>query len=423
MTTQCSVECRVQGLRSEFREQHISFNTGTELSMVVSGRVGPQGISTTAADLLDFAAAVYQIERQLAGRQRTNPPARFELRMQLRNPQVWNDSAINAARDILHLLGNAVWDLDFGSGLQAPIPAYQQELSHSVTRVVLLSGGVDSTCGAATLSTEPAMTQLVSFYTRQKSLQKTIASELGYTEPSQWRMIWAREPGRGRSFFYRSFLFLSLAAVIAESWGTREILQFENGVLAMAIPPASSWMMTKHAHPLLHKSAVSLFSTLFGGDWQVLNPFLLLTKRGCVQQAIESIGESKTTKLLKTTETCWYHWSNRIIGGDRKVPSVPCGVCIPCIVRRTAISDEVYAYDLCQDDIRNDPKKGSAFRSYFGFLDRVIQAGSLAEFYNVLPAAGRNLIHSDLSLSLTALHQLFLDFAREFMHTYHLDVS
>lgn len=418
MSGKASVDCYVQGLRLSLKAQHISFDLGSDLCMTLDGQVGPLGISATGADLLDFAAAVYQIEKQLTGRQRTNPPERFELRMQLRNPIAWNDQAVVAAGNMLHLLGNAVWTVDFKPGLRAPIPAHRREGDRSVTQVALLSGGVDSTCGVASLQVQASSTQLVSFYTRQKTLQRNIASNLGFSLPSQWYMNWAGEPGRGHSFHYRSFLFLALAAVVAESWGARTIFQFENGVLATAIPPASSWMMTKHAHPLLHQAAADLFSALFGGDWHIQNPFLLLTKQECVHGLVKSIGEPKALRLLSKTETCWFHWSNRVVGG-KKPPGVPCGLCIPCIVRRTAIPHEVYEYDLRRDNIKNDTKKGLAFRSYFGFLDRVIRAGRApTRFYALLPAAGRDLVGLGKSIPLNDLHRLFLKFAREFMRTY-----
>lgn len=418
MSVGAFVDCRISGFRSAFKAQQISFRTGSDLRMVLDGVLGPAGISPTGADLLDFAATVYQIERQLTGRQRTNPPQRFELCMQLRDPRAWKHHALAAAEKILHLLGNAVWVLDFRPGLQASLPQYQREASRKVTQVALLSGGMDSTCGLASMHQEVAVTQPVSFYTRQKSLQSTIASDLGYTTVSQWRMNWAKDPGRGHSFYYRSFLFLALAAVVAESWRARTILQFENGILATAIPPAPSWMMTKHAHPLLHKAAAELFSALFGGHWQVRNPFLLLTKRGCLQEATKAIGKLRALQLLKKTETCWYHWSNRVIGGT-KTPGVACGICIPCIVRHTAMPEEVVQYNLSRDKEKNDPKRGTAFRSYFGFLDRIIKTGrSPAQFYALLPAAGRNLI--DTGFPLTDLHRLFLKFAHEFMQTYHL---
>jgi 7-cyano-7-deazaguanine synthase in queuosine biosynthesis len=418
MSRRNSVECRVEGLRSRYEYEPISFNTGPDLNLVLEGETGPEGISPTSADLLDFAAAIYQIERQLR-RKSTSPPERFTLSMQLRNPKAWNDEAIAASQDILSLLGDAVWELDFKPGLRAPVPEHQRDGRRKPKQVLMLSGGMDSTCGAATIKTEAAETQPVSFYTLQKGLQKNIASDLGYDRLNQWRMKWEGEVGRGYSFYYRSFLFLSLGAAIAESWRVRTILQFENGVLATSVPPSAYWLMTKHAHPLLHSHAGRLFSALFGGEWKISNPFLLLTKRGCVQEAIKAIGKTKAMQLLRKTETCWYYRANRVKGGKKR-PGVPCGVCIPCIVRRTAMPDEKYTYDLLKDGNKNNQQRGENFRSYYIFLDQVLKTKRApGDFYAILPPSGRELVETN-SLSLDDLHQLFLKFGKEFMSTFNL---
>jgi hypothetical protein len=278
---------------------------------------------------------------------------------------------------------------------------------------------MDSTCGAAIESTDAARTHPVSFYRRQLKLQSSIATALGFSAHSQWGIN--LKAGPGHSFYYRSFLFLSLAAVVADSWGARTILQYENGTLATAVPPSPAWMMTKHAHPLLHKHAAALFSSIFGGDWEIRNPFLCLTKRGCVEVAAGAIGRQRVEELLGRTESCWYHWSNRIRGGS-KTPGVPCGTCIPCVVRRTAMPDEVYAYDLLKNSIRNDTVKGAAFRSYYSFLSRVAEAGTTpSKFYVALPPAGRAVVNPETGLSLGDVQRLFSTFAQEFLQTYGLD--
>jgi len=415
-----SVQCTVYRARARSTPQVISFDTGKDLTVTPVGTVGPRRISPIAADLLDFAAAVFQIERQIRGQQVINPPEKIELRMRLRRPRSWGGEATAAAGWILHLLGNAVWSFKFEGGLKQPVPEHENEEDRGVEQVLLLSGGMDSACGAAVEAHGAVRTKPVSFYTRQKSLQSGIATDLGYTSHSQWRIDWNGKAGPGHSFYYRSFLFLSLAAVVAESCGARTILQYENGVLATAIPPSPVWMMTKHTHPLLHKYAAELFSALFGGEWEIRNPFLPLTKRGCVQTATAAVGEEKITEILKRTETCWYHWSNRIRGGKKK-PGVPCGTCVPCVVRRTALPDEAYANDLLKDSVRNHKVKGATFRSYYGFLSRVIEAGNSPEkFYTALPPAGKTTLISGSGISLNGLQKLFSTFAQEFMQTYRL---
>jgi 7-cyano-7-deazaguanine synthase in queuosine biosynthesis len=409
------------------------------LEMVVHGKLGPHGISPRAADLVDLAAAVFVIERQLRGRQRTNPAERFELAMKLREPDAWSPRAVEAVQAILLLLGNAEWSLEIGGGLDAPVPAHQTVSGSTADQVVLFSGGMDSLCGLGSISSQSEQTRLVSFYTRQKTLQSSLATELGFKEPVQWGKRWVSEagPGRGHSYYYRSFLFLCLAAAVAQSWNVRRILQFENGILASAIPSSPSWMMTKHAHPALHARFGELCTQLFGGDWVVENPFALLTKRQCVERAAEQVGRDQFAAALTRTETCWFQASNRVrkpaseelrsrvtdgLGAWQKRPGTPCGFCIPCLIRRTAFQDDVssYRWDLCDSAVMNDATLGAAFRSYYIFLQEISGTGaSLPQFYRLLPAAGRSLLAHE-PYTLPDLHCMWQRFSEEFMGTYGL---
>jgi 7-cyano-7-deazaguanine synthase in queuosine biosynthesis len=415
-----SVDCHVFGAREDIEPQRIRFNSGRDLSFTITGDVGPRGISPQAADLMDLAAAVFQIERQLRGRGRTNPPQRFELTIRLRAPSVWEGIATEVTAEILNLLGNAQWNIHVEGGLRASVPNHTISKNKSIETTALFSGGLDSACGALTIRDRPNKTKLVSFYTGQKSLQTELAKEMGFAPPAQWRMNWSGSTGRGYSFFYRSFLFLALAGAVAESYGSRHILQFENGVLASAIPPAPSFAMTHHAHPRLQSLCARLFHLLFGGKWIVSNPFLSLTKQECVAQATQSAKGIDVLALMHRTQTCWYYRSNRVVG-DRKRPNTSCGICIPCLVRQTALPGEKYMFDLRKDAVRNKPTRGRAFRSYYGFLSRVLSCDeSDSLFFAALPAAGRALVSSH-AVSLTDLHRLFHRFATEFMETYDLN--
>jgi 7-cyano-7-deazaguanine synthase in queuosine biosynthesis len=418
--SKAAVNCQVYGIRTAFPPRQISFDIGTDLILQLGNSIGPKGLSPTAADLVDLAAAIYQIDRHITSWRGTNPPARIQLSMRLRNPNAWSEQAIRALHASLQLLGNAPWELQFGSGSKAPIPKYQTENGGAINQVALFSGGVDSMCGAITLRNTSAHTRLVSFYSAQKTLQRRLASEIGFQAPVQWRMKWLREPGRGRSFYFRSFLFLVLAGAVAETWDARTVFQFENGILATAVPPTPSWMMTKHAHPLLHETMGELFGALLGGRWVITNPFLQLTKRECVEHAAGSMQKARVMQLLADTETCWYLRSNNVYGGKKR-PGMPCGICVPCVLRRTAIPGERYQYNLLDDEIKGHKKRGESFRAYYAFSRKILVAGkSPAKFYSTLPAAGRGLADGGVGLTLSALHRLFRTFAHEFVTTFDL---
>lgn len=413
------VHCRVHKLRSVFGEQEISFETDAQVLLIPITPLGPRGLSAVGADLINLSAAVGQIERLLSGRTLNNPPERFKLTMNVHAPQCWTPEAIQAFCRILQLQGNAQWELDLLPVSGQPFSLQvETDAGDEVKQVALFSGGLDSACGAALLLQEVPATRLVSFFTRQKSLQHSLAVELGHVPPIQWRKNYIPESGKGRSFYYRALQFLALAAVSAESWGARIIYQFENGILATAIPPTPAFFMTRHAHPEVHRCAESLFSSLFGGTWQIRNPLLTLTKRAAVEKAISILGGEQASRVLGRTETCWYLVANRYPGG-RKPPGLACGVCIPCIVRHTALPDEQTKENLADDQVRNNPRAGQAFRSYYGFLRDVLgTSDSPAAFYRLLPASGRTLVSANYGLTLADLHILFVRFAQEFMAAY-----
>ncbi|GAA3077397.1 hypothetical protein [Streptosporangium carneum] len=416
MTKETTVRCEVRGFRTSYGSQYIQFDIGSDLVMRAEGEFGRRGLSPIAADLVDLGAAVYQIERQLRGRQRTNPAVKFDLHIALRDPGSWTTPALTALTAILADLGNAEWDVKVHQRRDIQVAGHQRNTERKVDRVVLLSGGLDSASGAATCKANASRTCLVSFYTRQKASQRDISKMLGFHPPVQWRM--SRRPGgRGHTFRYRSFFFLCLGVAVADSWEARKVLQYENGVLATAMPPGPSWFMTRHAYPVMQAQMATLAGALLGGTWSVENPFLQLTKRQCLEAARRVAGTQMMEEVAARTETCWFHWSNRTAGG-LKAPGIPCGVCVPCIVRRTALSDGAYAWDLCEDEVKNDLYHGRAFRAYYGFLSDVHSAGdSLSKFYGLMPAAGRELYVRDI-FTLQEFLDLFGRFACEFMETF-----
>jgi 7-cyano-7-deazaguanine synthase in queuosine biosynthesis len=241
----------------------------------------------------------------------------------------------------------------------------------AVTQVALFSGGLDSTSGIATLRGAADHTQLVSHYSRQKTAQLEIAKALGFGPPTQARLARYGIGGRGRGFLYRSFYFFCLGGSVASSYGARRVFQFENGVLATAMPPSPTYFMTRHAHPLVHRRLEMIFSELFGGAWKIENPFLGMTKRDCVDQMRKAVGGKLGKELIAQTETCWYINSYQFRGNKRKDNGKPCGVCVPCIVRQTALRSTEGFFKLDEPKVRNDPVLAREFLAYVRLTDRI----------------------------------------------------
>jgi 7-cyano-7-deazaguanine synthase in queuosine biosynthesis len=379
--------------------------------------LGKRAMSPATLDLLDFAAAIFRVERRITGRQRTDPTARVELTFPVRVPGRWTRRVVETAEGALQLLGNAEWSITAVGGSSVEAPEVPREIAPDCERVALFSGGLDSWCGAAILP--KAGTRLVSFYTRQRALQSELAEVLGHQPPVQWG--WAASgdsAGRGGTFYYRSFLFLSVAAASAATFGAGRIVQCENGVLASSVPPSPMYRITRHAHPEFARLMEDLFSRVLGHAIAIENPFRLTTKRQAYIAACGNLTGEQAATALKT-QTCWSLAAPKQRGGKAKKPWTPCGVCIPCIVRRTALPSGTYARDLTKDAPKNDAVAGRDFRAYYTFLDQVLKLkGGPDEFYFLLDGAARQLLISSGHYTKDEIYKLFRKFATEFMGTY-----
>ena len=414
--------CEAFGRVAAFGEQRAEIELGAPGWMGTDGPLGPHPISDAAADLLDMATVIYRIERQLQRRGPSNPNVRYELSIPLRDPKSWAGKPRKLLEDLLGFLGNAVWEVEpLQRARSATGFSGTAHRNGSVDRVALLSGGLDSACGAGAGFVSPKDTRLCSFYTtRPKHLQRDIAAQLGFAEPTQWHQRGTAGPGR--SFYYRSFLFLALAAATAESWGAREIVQFENGVLASAVPPVPSLSMTRHAHPELHSLFCELVNSILRGKWKVVNPLWQMTKREAVEALRQKIGAEPAKKIVAVTQSCWnlsapHVFGVRKLGSATKHANEQCGVCIPCIVRRTAIPRETFAFDLRQDNVRNHRKLGAHFLEYLELLSAVRDSKTSAEFRMKLPAEALDLIDEGWT-DLRSLERLFRTFGEEFFDTF-----
>jgi hypothetical protein len=253
----------------------------------------------------------------------------------------------------------------------------------------------------------------VSHYSRQKTKQATLAAKLGYGPPSQARFEGLT--GRGRAFYYRSLYFLTLGAAVASSYRVRKIVQFENGILATAIPPAPAYFMTRHAHPATHRLAEQLFSGVLGGDWKIENPFVARTKGECADDLVASLGEREAKELISHTETCWYLYSNQLAAGRKKPRGMPCGVCIPCIVRRAALKQNEGRYDLNKRAVQSDRILMRDFDAYRIFARRAADKVTRLRLFLELPNYVRDLTRGPAApLKTDELLGLLYRFAVEF---------
>ena len=418
------ITCTVHGVRKGFPLRTAKFEFGAMPVWSVQGPLGPRELSPRGRDFVDLAGAVYRIESQIHKRA-TDPAVLWELTIPVRDPDFWTRIGAPLLASCLGFMNRARWALTFVGRPDAVDFVRAEPDARRVEQITLFSGGMDSLSGAGSQEGSREIVQLVSFYHGQARLQSELAAELGYHPPTQWRLTGRR--GREGMNLIRSLMFLCLGAAVAEAYGARRIVQYENGVLGTAVPQSGNFIPTRHAHPETHRRIAKLLDAVFGGAFAILNPFLPLTKREVGERLVTALGARKAEQMLRRTETCWYMFQPKV-GGLDKANGQPCGVCAPCIVRRTARPAEAargawldwpgYAFDLRDPDYGDHPIVGTSFRAYLELIDIALSAPNDSALIDDLAPEARALIDEVEGPNEALVAGVLRRFADEFCDTF-----
>jgi 7-cyano-7-deazaguanine synthase in queuosine biosynthesis len=330
-------------------------------------------------DLLEIAAYVYAADANTrrAGKwedDAVEPWGRqFRMVVPVRDLAFWTRADVaDLLPRTLRFLSDDTYDFDFELlTTDRPKQEYLQFGTmedwpfHSVPRVCLFSGGLDSLSGAVEMAAKREPLVLVSHrpVTTLAKRQLNLVKELHRRFPDAPLLhipVWVNKAERlGKEFSQRtrSFLFSALGCAVAQSVGADGLRFFENGVVSLNLPVADE-VLGARASRTTHPQALHLFAELFSliadrpGDrpFVVDNPFLHLTKREVVERiacagAKDLIGLScSCAHTLHKSKTQWH-----------------CGTCSQCIDRRIAVlaadlGDADPAYDYVVD-VFTGPRK------------------------------------------------------------------
>jgi 7-cyano-7-deazaguanine synthase in queuosine biosynthesis len=403
-------------------DYEIAFDLTRDLKIDIPGPLGPRPMDDVASDLLDIAMGVHFLERDQRKKAETNRVRLVKVKLPVRNLDLWKPLA-DPLCDLLRFMGGYDWRVEFVES-RAQIYKADSIAEHDCSKVVLNSGGMDATCGLSTLVDDAKRLRLASFYTLNSKIQRHIAEDLGFVEPSRMRAVWRnRSERRGNgALSYRSFLFLSFGTVVARSFGATELLQFENGVMARAVPPAASYFTTRHSHPKTHR-LFREFVTAAGFEIAIDNPFGSLTKGQEVAACRRALKPARANRLLALTDSCWYFHYQRVPvrygrGVIPKSPRRHCGICMPCLVRRAAFGDSDYVFDPCAPpqgkvDARNFTYN---YRALQAFCRIVMQTRDGPEFRRALSRNG--IAAGPETGTWDELQQLYKRFSGEFLRAF-----
>ena len=293
-------------------------------------------------DILNLASSVYACDIAFKRGKRENLIRHFELTIPVVNLAVFNE-ILGDLSYALYRLSHDAWNIRFIQR-DGRTEATQAWPDNTPGKVLLFSGGLDSFAAAVKYGSEERNVSLVSHVTANQvvaSSQKSLYEFLQKIFPKIFKRTEVRVNGRDRSAYgfpfprdqereetqrTRSFLFLSLAGLVARRRGIHDIVVIaENGQMAIHLPLSAariSAFSTHTAHPEFVHVMGKILSKLLNHSIQIENPFLYQTKA----EVVETIAKEYQDALTQTV-SCWK--ASRVSGGKNHY-----GFCIPCIVRR-----------------------------------------------------------------------------------------
>lgn len=295
-------------------------------------------VDPVISDLYNIALIVYVWDLQIS---RTGlRPRYFSVLMSVSNKEKW-DAVKRHLEGTLRFLTGDTFNFHFVQGKSVKRKFRFRKKSKKC--VSLFSGGLDSLAGVKWLMDRRIEPVLIShpgmglISGTQKELIASLRNIIG--KELEWHQIRAiARPGSNLAAkeytqFSRSFLYLTLGVIFALKLGIDREFVFENGILALNIPLTQSriYNNTRTVHPQFLAMYQELLNSLFGRHVTIENPFSIMTK-GEVIKLLDSKGfRDLVKKAMSCPNVMRLRWKGVAISKTRH-----CGVCFPCIVRRTA---------------------------------------------------------------------------------------
>lgn len=312
------------------------------------GSLGP--VNPLNADLVRLALLVWAADRSVhRARGSVNWTSRdLALTVPVFDPAAWTAHTGDLER-LLGFLSGDIWALTFKS-TRFPKETVVGNRHPTAERVVLLSGGADSACGALLARTKPEEHILVSHHggngiaPTQRAVAERIQELLpkGSTQHHVQLYLARREAQpNGRKFKSepstrtRSLLFLSLGLAIA-SVNENPLWIPENGFASLNPPMGADQLgsiSTKTTHPWF-LTELSRIAQAIGAHDHIENPFADRTKGEMFRWVADTTGDAKASKFLSLTDSCGF--TGKWHFGISK--DTHCGACFGCLMRRASFA-------------------------------------------------------------------------------------
>lgn len=338
--------------------KRLDHGIGQILDQLLQRRMYP---SETAIDLAILAATVTAADTKISRKDDAQDSWTREINLYLpvSNVDLWSYNAQLIERMLRFLTGD-LWSVSFH--------ARQNEMTSLIERppkladttldtVCLFSGGLDSFVGAIDLLENGNNPVFVSHYKDANTKSQAICAERLSKQYGDFSPLHVRAnvsfdkndlPGLGAETTTRgrSFIFLALAALVADSIdGMTLIYVPENGLISLNVPTdplrLGAWS-TRTTHPFYIARWQELLDNLDIAA-QFLNPYRFKTKG---QMLSECANSTFIAENYDITTSC----SSIVKGRWKRLPKGHCGYCTPCLIRRasiiTAFGEDITSYSI-----------------------------------------------------------------------------
>jgi len=262
----------------------------------------------------------------------------------VRDVAFWNKVEVrNLIEDVLKFLSNDKYSFTF-----VPLPGdrvtqryfqfgdQKKWPFHHPERVIMFSGGLDSLAGAVETAVKGGRLVLVSHrpVSTMDSRQQELFTELQKKFPDRLIRVpvWVNKSKAAKESTQRtrSFLFVALGTLVAQSVHADGVRFYENGVVSLNLPIAQEALQAR-ASRTTHPAALYLFSSLctavIGREFVVDNPYIFKTKT----EVVASLETHQAADLISYSCSCSH---SMFKPNSRR----HCGLCSQCIDRRFAVT-------------------------------------------------------------------------------------
>lgn len=295
------------------------------------------GVSPLVSDLLAFCEQAYLADRNEPRESPDSPGWHRALTIEVavEHLSAWSSAPVlDRATELLAWLTDDEWRITFVEATREVKEAQGQLALDPVERTVMLfSGGLDATAGAALMLPETPLlavgvvtNNVMGGYQRRAHRALTQLGDIRYS-----RMPFSvvaggddNEPTRRT----RGLVFLGVGVAVALQRGSRRLVVAENGIGALNLPftGAQSGVMTSRAvNPRTLRLMAGLVSEITGAEFAIENPFLGSTK-----------GQMVRALPPEAREACGHSQSCDNAAAGRGALQKRCGHCTSCLLRRVS---------------------------------------------------------------------------------------